>query len=68
MKVSHETLGQTLYLQVKGELRTELKLALRQGRAKRVPRSRTSVSRERSRTWSISGNGPPGRRPRGTGF
>jgi hypothetical protein len=29
--VSHETLDQTLYLQAKGELRTELKLALRQG-------------------------------------
>ena len=45
MRVSHETLYQTLYLQAKGELRTELKLALRQGRAKRVPRSRASVSR-----------------------
>jgi len=33
---------QTLYLQAKGELRTELKLALRQVRAKRVPRSRAS--------------------------
>jgi transposase, IS30 family len=45
MRVSHETLYQTLYLQAKGELHTELKLALRQGRAKRVPRSSTSVSR-----------------------
>ena len=45
MRVSHETLHQALYLQAKGELRTELKLALRQGRAKRVPRSRASVSR-----------------------
>ena len=45
MRVSHETLYQTLYLQAKGELRTELKLALRQGRAKRVPRSRASVSK-----------------------
>jgi IS30 family transposase len=45
MKVSHETLGQTLYLQAKGELHTELKLTLRQGRAKRVPRSRASLSR-----------------------
>ena len=45
MRVSHETLYQTLYLQAKGELRTELKLALRQGRAKRAPRSRASVTR-----------------------
>ena len=35
MLVSHETIYQTLYLQARGELRTELKLALRQGRAKR---------------------------------
>ena len=45
MKVSHETIYQTLYLQAKGELRTELKLALRQGRARRVPRSRAALSR-----------------------
>src|SRR4051812_5239659 len=45
MRVSHETIYQTLYLQAKGELRTELKLALRQGRARRVPRSRTTLSR-----------------------
>lgn len=45
MRVSHETIYQTLYLQAKGELRTELKLALRQGRARRVPRSRASLSR-----------------------
>ena len=36
---------QTLYLQAKGELRTQLKLALRQGRARRVPRSRAALSR-----------------------
>ncbi|MGH4011762.1 MAG: IS30 family transposase [Pseudonocardiaceae bacterium] len=45
MKVSHETIYQTLYLQARGELRTELKLALRQGRARRVPRSRAALSR-----------------------
>jgi IS30 family transposase len=45
MKVSHETIYQTLYLQAKGELRTELKLALRQGRARRAPRSRAALSR-----------------------
>jgi IS30 family transposase len=47
MRVSPETIYQTLYLQAKGELRTELKLALRQGRAKRVPRSRDTLSRGR---------------------
>jgi IS30 family transposase len=45
MKVSHETIYQTLYLQTKGEPRTELKLALQQGRARRVLRSRATLSR-----------------------
>ncbi|MGH3772495.1 MAG: IS30 family transposase [Pseudonocardiaceae bacterium] len=45
MRVSHETIYQTLYPQARGELRTELNLALRQGRARRVPRSRAALSR-----------------------
>jgi transposase, IS30 family len=45
MRVSHETIYQTLYLQARGELRTELTLALRRGRARRVPRSRAAQSR-----------------------
>jgi IS30 family transposase len=45
MRVSHETIYQTLYLQARGELRTQLKLALRQGRTRRVPRSRTVEAR-----------------------
>jgi transposase, IS30 family len=58
MHVSHETIYQTLYLQAKGEPRTELKLALRQGRARRAPRSRASLSRGRSQTWSTSASVP----------
>jgi transposase, IS30 family len=45
MRVSHETIYECLYLQAKGELRTELKIALRQGRTRRVPRSRATVTR-----------------------
>ena len=45
MWVSHETVYQTLYLQARGELRTQLKLALRQGRTRRVSRSGTTVAR-----------------------
>jgi transposase, IS30 family len=45
MRVSHETIYECLYLQARGELRTQLKLALRQGRTRRVSRSRTTVAR-----------------------
>jgi IS30 family transposase len=44
MRVSHETIYQCLYLQARGELRTQLKLALRQGRTRRINRSRTTVA------------------------
>src|SRR5262249_8982563 len=39
LNVSHETIYECLYLQARGELRTQLKLALRQGRTRpvRVP-------------------------------
>jgi transposase, IS30 family len=59
MKVSHETIYQTLCLQAKGELCTELKLALRQGRVRRVSRSWAALSRRRSQTWSTSVSLPP---------
>jgi transposase, IS30 family len=45
MRVSAETIYQSLYLQARGELRTQLKIALRQGRTRRVNRSRTTVAR-----------------------
>lgn len=47
MRVSHETIYQTLFLQARGELRTELKLALRTGRAQRVPRGSTRPKQAR---------------------
>jgi transposase, IS30 family len=45
MRVSDETIYESLYLQARGELRTELKLALRSGRARREPRSRAASSK-----------------------
>jgi IS30 family transposase len=45
MWISHETIYESLYLQARGALRTELILALRQGRIRRVPRSRATTSR-----------------------
>ncbi|WP_253838621.1 IS30 family transposase [Actinokineospora globicatena] len=45
MRVSDETIYQSLYLQARGELRTRLRIALRQGRARRVPRTRPVVAR-----------------------
>jgi IS30 family transposase len=41
MRVSHETIYECLYLQAKGELRTQLKLALRRGGVRRVAHDRT---------------------------
>ncbi len=47
MRMSHETIHQALFLQARGELRTQLKLALRSGRAQRVPCGRPVRSRPR---------------------
>jgi IS30 family transposase len=41
MRVSHETIYQSLYIQGRGALRRELTACLRTGRALRVPRART---------------------------
>jgi IS30 family transposase len=59
MRVSYETIYQTLYLQGRGELRTQLKLALRSGRARRVPRSRTAVARGKIRDMINISERPP---------
>lgn len=45
MRVSAETIYQTLFLQARGELRTRLKLALRTGRTRRISPSRTAETR-----------------------
>lgn len=49
MRVSHETIYESLYLQARGELRTQLKISLRQGRTRRVSRSRATVARGKIR-------------------
>ena len=49
MRVSSETIYECLYLQARGELRTQLKVALRQGRTCRVSRSRPAVARGKIR-------------------
>lgn len=43
MRISHETIYQSLYIQGRGALRRELTACLRSGRALRVPRERARV-------------------------
>ncbi len=47
MRVSHETIYQTLFCQARGELNTQLKLALRTGRTRRVARGSTRPKQAR---------------------
>ena len=49
MRVSAETIYQALFLQARGELRTQLKLALRTGRTRRISPSRTAETRGKIR-------------------
>jgi transposase, IS30 family len=49
MRASHETIYECLYLQARGALRTELTIALRQGRTRRVNRSRATATRGKIR-------------------
>ena len=44
MRVSHETIYQSLYVQGRGALKRELTACLRTGRALREPRARTARS------------------------
>jgi transposase, IS30 family len=47
MRVSHETIYETLFVQARGECRTQLTLALRSGRTKRVPAGSTRPTQAR---------------------
>jgi IS30 family transposase len=45
MRISHEAIYQSLYVQGRGALRRELTACLRTGRALRVPRGRVAAAR-----------------------
>ncbi|WP_159054527.1 hypothetical protein [Streptomyces dysideae] len=49
--MSHETIYQALFPQAKGELKTELKLALRHGCIERRPRRSTRPQQARIAGW-----------------
>ena len=60
MRISHEAIYQSLYVQGRGELRRELTVCLRTGRALRKPRRRADGRRERIKDKLMS----PSARPR----
>jgi hypothetical protein len=51
MRISHETIDKSLFVQGRGELRKELTRCLRTGRAKRLPRAWTGNRRPMIPTW-----------------
>jgi IS30 family transposase len=59
MRVTHETIYQSIYLQGRGELSRELARCLRTGRAKRRPRNRGAglVGQEPKRPRALLGGG-----------
>ncbi len=60
MRVSHETIYRSLYVQGRGALRKELHACLRTGRAQRRPRGRTrSVTKGRIREMVMISERPP---------
>ena len=60
MRVSHETIYKTLFVQARGALRKELTKCLRTGRTQRRPRLRgEQAKRAASRTWSCSASAHP---------
>ena len=59
MHISHEAIYQALYLQARGELNTQLSLALRHGRTRRVPRARGTETREKIRDMVTIAQRPP---------
>src|SRR4051794_20016065 len=70
MRVSHETIYQSLYVQTRGALRRELTRSLRTGRARGIRDGRRGSARTASPTWSTSANvlpRPPTVPCRGTG-
>ena len=65
MRVSHEAIYQSLYVQGRGALRRELTACLRTGRALRVPRARVRGRGKSFVTDEVMISERPARRPTG---